>query len=527
MSKLSTFLKPRTSQLAYATGLCVYTLLIIVEFVAVLQINNGVFVYTLDDPYIHLALAENIAKGHYGINLGEYSAPSSSILWPFLLAPFSFSPLSPLIINFIFGLGLVLIFVKAAEFLAQETNLPWTELVKALLVFLLILCTNLVGLVFIGMEHTLQVLLVSMIAYGLLLENRTSEARQWLLIIVVLAPLVRYENMAISAAALLYLADRGHRKEAALAGCATVVLLLTFSLFLLTHNLGFLPTSVNAKLNPRGDVSSLESIFLTLLINHGERQALVLLLGIFVINMFLFRSREAENSQTRPLLLATVAAVLLHFLFGKTNWYNRYEIYIWAFFLLILLYSIVTTYLSKSHTSQDFRRSAAIVVGIIFLLPFASLPYLTSLVTLPIASNNIYQQHYQMSKLVTDYYKRPVAVNDIGYVAYRNDYYVLDLFGLASEQALEFRQSRTDSDWMEQMLEERDIELAMIYDEWFPNVPDSWTPLGQLEIGGKRISAGYERVSFYATQDADLDYIRSTLNNFSGMLPAGTSFRFQ
>src|SRR5687768_7918900 len=39
---------------------------------------GGDFSYTLDDPYIHLALAENIAIGHYGIDPSESSAPASS-----------------------------------------------------------------------------------------------------------------------------------------------------------------------------------------------------------------------------------------------------------------------------------------------------------------------------------------------------------------------------------------------------------------------------------------------------------------
>lgn len=42
--------------------------------------------YTLDDPYIHLSLAENLLRGHYGVNLDEVASPSSSILYPFLLA---------------------------------------------------------------------------------------------------------------------------------------------------------------------------------------------------------------------------------------------------------------------------------------------------------------------------------------------------------------------------------------------------------------------------------------------------------
>ena len=51
--------------------------------------SNNFFTYTLDDPYIHLELAKNIFGGNHGINITEFSAPSSSIIFPFLLAPFS------------------------------------------------------------------------------------------------------------------------------------------------------------------------------------------------------------------------------------------------------------------------------------------------------------------------------------------------------------------------------------------------------------------------------------------------------
>ena len=44
------------------------------------------FVYGLDDPLIHLAVAESILKGGYGVNFPELSAPSSSILFPWMLA---------------------------------------------------------------------------------------------------------------------------------------------------------------------------------------------------------------------------------------------------------------------------------------------------------------------------------------------------------------------------------------------------------------------------------------------------------
>ncbi|MDX1696293.1 MAG: hypothetical protein R3208_21185, partial [Ketobacteraceae bacterium] len=60
---------------------------------------------------------------------------------------------------------------------------------------------------------------------------------------------------------------------------------------------------------------------------------------------------------------------------------------------------------------------------------FAGAPYVVNLVTVPIASNNIYQQQYQMHRFAVEYYNKPLAVNDLGYVSYNNDNYVLDLWG--------------------------------------------------------------------------------------------------
>ncbi|MCX6020056.1 MAG: hypothetical protein NTZ50_16445 [Chloroflexi bacterium] len=47
---------------------------------------EGHLIYTLDDPYIHLAIGESILSGGYGINVGEAAAPSSSVIWPYLMA---------------------------------------------------------------------------------------------------------------------------------------------------------------------------------------------------------------------------------------------------------------------------------------------------------------------------------------------------------------------------------------------------------------------------------------------------------
>ena len=94
--------KPHDVAHTIIAPLCFVFLVLGIQIAVILIRNDGIFSYILDDAYIHMALAEQIANGHYGINAGEYASPSSSILWPFLLAPFahtSFFEWVPLLIH--------------------------------------------------------------------------------------------------------------------------------------------------------------------------------------------------------------------------------------------------------------------------------------------------------------------------------------------------------------------------------------------------------------------------------------------
>ena len=74
------------SHAAYAAAVAAFLLLCGGLLASVLVLTGGVFSFTLDDPYIHLAMAEEIGRGGYGVNPGEPASASSSILYPFLLA---------------------------------------------------------------------------------------------------------------------------------------------------------------------------------------------------------------------------------------------------------------------------------------------------------------------------------------------------------------------------------------------------------------------------------------------------------
>src|SRR5476651_1822788 len=191
-------------------------------------------VYSLDDPYIHLALARQILHGHYGINAGEFAAPSSSILWPFLLAPFTFTRVSEYL-----PLALDLAALVASVWWLQrwlETYLsPWWALVATAAVAFAL---KLYGLVLTGMENSLQVTLTVIVAVSFV-QNRL----RWpFWLSIVLLPFIRYEGLAISLPALFYLLfSSEHRGKAVVSGVLIAGVVGGFSLFLYGHGAGVLP----------------------------------------------------------------------------------------------------------------------------------------------------------------------------------------------------------------------------------------------------------------------------------------------
>lgn len=193
---------------------CILFIPILVMLSWATHLCNSNLIYTLDDPYIHLELAKNIMLGNYGININEFSAPSSSILWPFLLAPFSLLPLEyyeiiPFILNTIFalftGILLVNIFSEAGKALS------------IVIAFIIMMATNVYGVIFTGMEHSLQILLVVGCIYFLLnLQKFEQMSYRFLFYICLfLLPLVRYEGLAVSIPTLIYVYLQEREREGA------------------------------------------------------------------------------------------------------------------------------------------------------------------------------------------------------------------------------------------------------------------------------------------------------------------------
>jgi hypothetical protein len=503
---------------------------------AILALCQGHLVYSLDDPYISLALSDHIAHGHYGINAGEPASPSSSILYPFLLAAFAWAPWQdwvPLVVNSAAacaaGLLLAREFCRAG--IAQTGHL----IGATVLLVTLCLATNVVGLVFTGLEHSLHLATSLFVVFGLARMLQTGSVPRGLAVAIFLLPLWRFEGAALAGLALVALAAAGHRRTALATGLLTGLAVGLYMVTMTRLGLPFLPSSVLVKSafarqtaeGAVGLAALWQGVWANLVkaADNLEAYPVFLLLAVVlahpVLRGFRLLSGDAEWRRFRDeaLFAGIVAGALLaHIFFGAWGWFARCEAYAVAIGVAGAL-----VLWRRALAAATARGGFAVAIGLLGLVCIGQ-RFLTVEAVTPVASLAIYEQNYQMRRFVVDFYRQPVGVNDIGWVSYRNPNYVLDLWGLGSETA---RLKRADADrdplWLDDLVAAHRIGVVMVYDQWFPEqIPASWRRLASLK-SAHRMAAPFDTVSIYATSAAAAPDALAALRAFGRTLGPGTT----
>ncbi|HEY1121583.1 MAG TPA: hypothetical protein VGE67_08275 [Haloferula sp.] len=488
-------------------------LLCLIGFLAILVLNDGKFIYTLDDPYIHLAVAEQIASGHYGINSVEFSAPCSSPIWPFLLAPLarlSIGEYLPLVLNIVFGGLTAGILLKRAR-----TILPESTAGRVVICWAILAGCNALGIVFNGMEHNLQLLAAIVVVEGMVRIAEGNPPGRWFWIAVIAGPLVRYENLALSAAACGLLLFNGRPKAAVIAGAAALASLAAFSLFLHGIGLPAIPSSITAKSQFTRTGGLLSGIWLTLDSSLTGNRGILLLLFTSALAVIGVVAGPKTPRGKAALLIA--GAGFLHAIFGTYGWFNRYESYIYG----ATLFALFALLPLPASLASSWRPAHSFAVALFALV--ISYPYLKALPLTPVAASNIYCQQYQMHRFATGWWKRPVAVNDLGWVSYQNDQYVLDLWGLGSHVALQERLKNGGQSWAwaKDMAREKNVGLVMVYESWVPAKTLGWIKVGEFQLVGQCVSPASPKVAVFATSPELVPEIEGLLVDFRKTLPTG------
>lgn len=491
---------------------------------AILWLCGGRLIYSLDDPYISLALADQIAQGHYGINAGEASSPASSILYPFLLAALAWAPWrewTPFILNAAAALATAVILAREAcrlEIVKTRVQI----FAAAALIVVLCVAINVVGLVFIGLEHSLHVLTAVYVIAGLARTLETGAAPRLLIVAIVLLPLWRFEGLAEAGLAILALGI-ARQWRPALVAAATIAAAAAIDIAGMTAlGLPPLPSSVLVKsdIAHAGGLAALwHSIWANLAgsLSNPEAHPAFLLLGLVIARPL----SAPRNTGRRDWLIAGVAGgtLVAHILFGAWGWFARYEDYAiatGAAGAIVLWREKLTAFLARPRLIPV----AASAIALLLL----GRAYVFAEVATPVASLGIYEQQYQMHRFAAEFWRRPVGVNDLGWVGYRNPNYVLDLWGLGSETARTLRaNAANDPLWLDRLVAQRGVGLVMIYDEWFAGqVPPAWRRVAELKAA-HRLTAPFDTVGFYLTAGGAASEAQGALRAFGRDLGPGTT----
>ena len=482
--------------------------------------TGGSFVYAQDDPYIHLALARTLADhGVWGIRPGEFASASSSPLWTLLLATFwklgAHAVWVPFVLNILFG---VVLLTVSASYVARAFRpadsevdfgvgrpkglryIPWIPVA-------LVLVTPLPTLAFVGMEHTLQVLLVVVFAWQV--SERLAGERsdwQWPSAIAALMVATRYESLFLVAVVGAILLWQGKLGSAISLGVAAAVPVMAFALYSVAHGGLVLPNSVLMKSGPGrfstlgAGVSAVVSDWIAIRHLFQRPPQLALTLGVLVGLLLVPVARITIGSRAVWMAVLFLGTSVLHACLVKLEWFFRYEAYLVALGLLAAagLATVVAW-----PPGRPRKRSVALHPATGPLLVLLGLPLgvraLTALASIVPATGNVYEQQVQLGRFFGRFYAgRPIAVNDLGAVAWLSSSPILDIVGLASQPVANLKRHRAlDAAALGRLADERGVEVVAIYEEVFtPILPESWVKVGEWRIVEQRGGVGRHRRFF-------------------------------
>jgi hypothetical protein len=494
---------------------------------AIINQTKGLFVYPLDDSYIHLALAHNLAVHHvWGMNSLQFASASSSPGWTLVLTAaellIGFHLTTPIFLNLILAFWILIVVDYAMVSFSPQAPRGMRYAIS----FAIVLVTPLPNLIIIGMEHvaqTLSVVLLVVLSTQVLATDpseRISARKVYLLLAcAAVAGAIRYEAVFVIFPVFLLLLWRRRFLVALLIALSSAIGPVGFGLY--SHHLsGFwLPYSVLTKtLQNDGVLTHLRNR----LIGLATWPSLWTLLPIWLLR---FRSWRFWDSSQLCLLLALTISVT-HMLVAPIGWLMRYE----SYFVCLNIFSLMITF-ALGPWPREFRRkfrlfpawariiTAAALFGLGGLLPLLVLRMAVGMIVPVEAAVDRYHEHIQMASFIaSDYNHDTVVVNDIGAAAFYSNARLLDMIGLGSAEPLLARHlaGAFTSEDMARWATSQDASIAILQSGWSvvrSLTPNQWTLVQTWRLPRNIVFQTYD-VSFYAVKPMEVSRLCHNLETF-------------
>lgn len=489
------------------------------------------FIYSIDDVYIHMALAKNFAEhGIWSINTTGFDSASSSILYTLLLSlfikVFGNWEYYPLLINVASGYFTVYVIYRYFRDFYGERELIWA-------LFLFLPFSLLYVMALLGMEHTLHMFLISMAIYFIhknVLENFRGKSFAVLLVIVFFLALVRFESMFFTASLAFALFLRRNWMQGFLTILIGFLPLIVFGIISENHGGYFFPNSVMIKGSfPAGEhflYSCWKLVLNGIFLNFSFYKWIFF--PLVIILFYLFKKYRTSKISTllknETIIITIVCTASLHSVFAILEY--RYENYLMIGLLLIII-PIISKFISgirwKGFNFNIFNLISVGVIGFILFISIYRFGYHHPV--LKFSSKGIGEQQVEMSRFLHDFYKgEKVVANDIGAISYFSQVHLLDIVGLGSTEVAHVKVASKNLPQIERNLIskkfitkfalENNYRIAVIYPEWFSPVPSQWIPVASWTINQKSYGPAIHRVVFYALKPEEVIPLQQNLMNF-------------
>jgi hypothetical protein len=521
----------------------ILALLLVVAYLGVSSTdrNQGDFTYALDDTYIHLAVAKNIAtEGTWGINPDTFSPCTSSIAWPLLLSLFGAATAWGIWIPLVLNLILAMFVIWVADTWMQELGVGW--MIRAGVLLGIVLVVPLAVLTILGLEHVAQVLLALLLMrWGVRRADGLARTSIGLILAALLVS-VRFEGIFLVTGVAGMLWAEGRRDDAGrllLAGLVPFVIFGTVSLWLGAR---FFPTPIWMKgklaseLLPAfreggGDPTLwiqflLDFLFIGPIRNLAE-------VGVLAWLVLLGLARLVW-SQVRGLRLtalgAALAATWMHLVFARTGWLGRYEAWLIALLAVMLAPTAQRFFVRAREGRWNLRLILPVLLIVFGLFPVRA-RVASTMFQANRGSTNIHEQQVQMARFFGEYYVgEAVGLNDIGAVAYYSGVEIVDLWGLSDLDIAERRLAGTlnpiEIEWAAQT---SGVQVVAMYEDVLDETggaPASWVPVADWRIHRNAV-CGSSRLTWYATSAEAAPTLRAQLEQWSPTLPATVDTRWR
>ncbi len=503
------------------------------------MLNAGHFVYPLDDPYIHMAMAKNFSQhGVWGVTRYGFTSSSSSPLWVLLLS-LVYLVTGPkeaalLILNLAIALlGLVIV----DRLMARRGLGPWSRLwVLCGLVVLI----PLPAMVLTGQEHVLQSF-VSFLFLWIGAEAVAGLGPKFNRLLVGLGFLlvaVRYEGAFLVAVVVLLLLLRRRTLLGLVLAGAALVPIAAYGIVSASQGWYFLPNSVLMKAQAMRNAVHLIRAgrahpgFWKGLANlagfWGLRQVattphiLAPAVAVLVLLVIRLARRGASLAVDTAAGLVFLAVVFLHMQFAGPGALHRYEAYLVG--LGIAAGVLLLRGLTRDRANnRPLAITAATVAGLAASVMLWEGAWVMRQV--PRWTNNIYQENYHMGLFLRRFYQgEAVAANDVGAINYLADIRCFDTWGLATMEVARLKaRGRLSSEALGDMAESAGVRIAVVYEDWLKltqtgAVPARWSKVGCWSILDN-LACGCDSVAFFACRPEEQARLKDCLRQFSASLP--------